>query len=345
MERKQFTFYRSYYEALQHLKKPDQAAVYSAICAYALDEQEPNLTGAAAAAFTLIRPTLDTGRRKAENRMRKDPDNNAEQTRNKRGTKRKQIKNKPEQTGKEKEGEKESEGEREYEYEIEKDSSLSISPLPPLGEPAQPEGAGIDRQKDAPPSSPPVGAAISRPSNPALSGLSPALSEKTGQWLQYKAERRETYKPTGLQALVSRIQSNAAQYGDAAVIALMDQAMSSNYAGIPWDRLPQQAKQSVNAPGGNVDWERHEPSDFQREAVRRMMDRSETETENPELPEDPAVQAALDSIRGETMVTTSILQRRLKIGYAEAERVMDRLESLGAVGPYNGGKPREVLVK
>ena len=42
--------------------------------------------------------------------------------------------------------------------------------------------------------------------------------------------------------------------------------------------------------------------------------------------------------------STSFLQRRLKLGYARAARLMDILEDKGIVGPGNGAKPREVLV-
>ncbi len=42
--------------------------------------------------------------------------------------------------------------------------------------------------------------------------------------------------------------------------------------------------------------------------------------------------------------STSSLQRRFKIGYARAGRIMDMLEEKGIVGPQNGSKPREVLV-
>jgi S-DNA-T family DNA segregation ATPase FtsK/SpoIIIE len=43
--------------------------------------------------------------------------------------------------------------------------------------------------------------------------------------------------------------------------------------------------------------------------------------------------------------STSLIQRRLKLGYNRAGRIMDQLEKAGIVGPNNGSKPREVLVK
>ena len=47
--------------------------------------------------------------------------------------------------------------------------------------------------------------------------------------------------------------------------------------------------------------------------------------------------------RGQKTLSTSYLQRRLRIGYPRAARLMDELEDQGVVGPGDSGKAREVL--
>ena len=42
--------------------------------------------------------------------------------------------------------------------------------------------------------------------------------------------------------------------------------------------------------------------------------------------------------------SVSMLQRRLKLGYARAARLVDQLEEKGIVGPFEGSKPRQLLV-
>lgn len=59
--------------------------------------------------------------------------------------------------------------------------------------------------------------------------------------------------------------------------------------------------------------------------------------------EDPDIIEATRIVRMENKATTSLLQRRMSIGYAKAARIIDVLEKLGVVGPFNGSEPREVL--
>lgn len=127
MKREQFTWYRSYYEALRTLPAKDFQIAVLAICAYALDEEVPDLSGVPYSVFTLIRPTLDSGKIKAANRANKRK-TNREQSENKLGTNEEQTDNKPEQTSKEREGE----GEREEESEREGENDM-LKILPPGG--------------------------------------------------------------------------------------------------------------------------------------------------------------------------------------------------------------------
>ena len=55
---------------------------------------------------------------------------------------------------------------------------------------------------------------------------------------------------------------------------------------------------------------------------------------------EQAVEVVLEA--GEA--STSLLQRKLRLGYARAGRLVDELEQRGIVGPHRGAKPRELLI-
>lgn len=60
---------------------------------------------------------------------------------------------------------------------------------------------------------------------------------------------------------------------------------------------------------------------------------------------DALVEKAIDMVRGMQKASASLLQRRMRIGYPRAARLMDELEKLGIVGPLNpGGRERDVLI-
>ena len=60
--------------------------------------------------------------------------------------------------------------------------------------------------------------------------------------------------------------------------------------------------------------------------------------------EDELLDEATRIIIEENTASVSLLQRKLRIGYARAGRIIDQLETKGIVGPYEGSKPRKVLV-
>ena len=60
--------------------------------------------------------------------------------------------------------------------------------------------------------------------------------------------------------------------------------------------------------------------------------------------DDPMIKDAIKVVVENGMASTSLLQRKLKLGYARAARIIDEMEERGVVGPYEGSKPRKVLI-
>lgn len=71
---------------------------------------------------------------------------------------------------------------------------------------------------------------------------------------------------------------------------------------------------------------------------------SEPEATAEELDGDEMLPAAVDVILETGQASVSMLQRRLKLGYARAARIVDEMEEKGIVGPFQGSKPRSILI-
>ncbi len=60
--------------------------------------------------------------------------------------------------------------------------------------------------------------------------------------------------------------------------------------------------------------------------------------------DEDLIQQCIEVIRSEQKASVSLLQRRLRLGYTRAARIMDELEGRGIVGPSNGAEPRDILI-
>ena len=59
---------------------------------------------------------------------------------------------------------------------------------------------------------------------------------------------------------------------------------------------------------------------------------------------DELLPQAVDVIFDTKQASVSMLQRRLKLGYSRAARIIDQMEELGIIGPFEGSKPRQIII-
>jgi S-DNA-T family DNA segregation ATPase FtsK/SpoIIIE len=76
-----------------------------------------------------------------------------------------------------------------------------------------------------------------------------------------------------------------------------------------------------------------------------MVDGGRSEGQDYDAGEDPLYDQVVEFVVTSKKASTSLVQRRFRIGYNRAANLIDKLEERGIVGPQNGSKPREVLVE
>jgi len=94
-----------------------------------------------------------------------------------------------------------------------------------------------------------------------------------------------------------------------------------------------------------VQEERQEETDILEEVRELEIEESQVDVGEGILTDwDPYFRKAAEIVINNSSGSTSLLQRRLKIGYGRAARIIDQLHSAGVLGPPEGSKPREVMV-
>lgn len=102
----------------------------------------------------------------------------------------------------------------------------------------------------------------------------------------------------------------------------------------------------INAIVANIR-DNNDPPIFAEEVQRQIESEGSeggSESRNEEDGGDELIPDAIEVLRATKRASTSMLQRRLRIGYNRAARIMELLEDRGVVGPENGSSPREILV-
>ena len=105
-----------------------------------------------------------------------------------------------------------------------------------------------------------------------------------------------------------------------AVIARIKETSTAEYSEEILEHIEQQAEQVGNNKGGS------------------------SGTNDPGDDEDELIEEAIEVIMDCRQASTSMLQRRLKLGYSRAARIIDQIENRGIIGPSEGSKPRQILI-
>ena len=106
--------------------------------------------------------------------------------------------------------------------------------------------------------------------------------------------------------------------------------------------------QFVVKHGGGTDYSDEVLENIEREAAHCVTKKSPGEVSDAgaggDGEEDPMLQQAIELAVESGKISTSLIQRRLSLGYGRAAKLIDQMESKGIVGPPEGNKPRQVLI-
>ena len=215
-------------KTIETLSDAEKGRLFTAMLNYAKTGQEPNLTGSERFVWNIAKSDIDVQFVKYNNRLA-SLDNANKYNPNHNG-------NPMEMDGKPLETEWKSNGNPMEEKGEEKENEREDAPIrkkEPKKEYTLEEKA---REKEAPKRNP-LSSPQELPDIESMFGYNQFLLNAVNDWLQYKKERRETYKPAGLKIFLSTVRNNVASFGEDAVIEVMTESMAANYQGVTWDRL------------------------------------------------------------------------------------------------------------
>ena len=222
-QKESFVFYKGFREAINALPQEYQLKTLQYLMDYAFDGTEPEENGVEKALFLSFKPQIDAsqkryqtvvangqkgGRPKKENKQQ-ESENNQQESENNQNTKN-QNQQKPNTNLNDNDNDNDNVNDNDNSNQNEKNN-----PPNPIGDSLQKQLKTI---RDS-------------------FVFTEALHNKVNDWLDYKKEKRQPYKPKGLQSLLSQIQQQYFQYGEQSVISIINLSMANNYEGILWAKI------------------------------------------------------------------------------------------------------------
>lgn len=239
MAREYFCAYHSYLEAVEPLSEAERGRLFTACLEYSRTGAEPELRGNERFVFPTIKAQIDRDNGRYAVQVAANADNGRKGGRPKKANKTENNRNNPmgfEETEKS-QGEGKGKG---------KDKENKEPPKSPL------QGDGGDNNPNEPKKSRKETAEQKKSELNQIFGCLTAdftadLKTAAKNWIVYKGERNESYKPQGLKSLLTEMDSNRKKHGESAVIGVINRSMGNNWKGIIWDKLEQGGAQN----GGN----------------------------------------------------------------------------------------------
>lgn len=202
-EKKQFLLYKSWSPMIEALNAEQAGILFKAIYVYQMTWQEPEMDASVYPIFCLFKAKFDEDQAAYETECERNRRNGA------RGGRPKTDKNreKPKETQENPVGFSETQNNPDKDKDIDKDK---------------------DKENKKP--------QRTQASLVVESNLLDPVKEKLLEWLKYKKERRESYKETGLRALISEVHRHELEDGADAVMAIINESMANGWRGIIWEK-------------------------------------------------------------------------------------------------------------
>ena len=267
-QKESFVFYRGFREAINALPQEYQLKTLQYLMDYAFDGIEPEENGVEKALFLSFKPQIDAAQKRYEavvvngqkggrpkkEKQEKSKENqkaeseNQEESKNNQDLKNENLK-KPNTNQSKSKNNQELKNENLKKPNTNLNDNINDNDNININDNDNTPKGEVQKGENIPPT--PLGDSLQKQLKTIRDSFAfpEALHNKVNDWLDYKKEKRQPYKPKGLQSLLSQIQNQCAQHGEQAVIYVIDTSMANNYEGILWAKIAEGKRGSNYATG------------------------------------------------------------------------------------------------